>query len=72
VVAHPDEPLRVVVYRMAETGYTRLPVIERGEHPKLVGMISLQDLLIARARNLTEERTRERVLRIRLGVTQVS
>lgn len=35
-------------------------------------MISLQDPLIARARNLTEERTRERVLRIRLGVTQVS
>lgn len=28
VVAHPDEPLRVVVYRMAETGYTRLPVVE--------------------------------------------
>jgi CBS domain-containing protein len=25
VVAHPDEPLRMVAYRMAETGLTRLP-----------------------------------------------
>ena len=30
VVAYPDEPLRVVVYRMAETGLTRFPVVERG------------------------------------------
>ncbi len=65
VVAYPDEPLRVVVYRMAESGYTRFPVVERGEGRTLVGMISLQDLLAARTRNLTEERTRERVLRIR-------
>jgi CIC family chloride channel protein len=28
VVANPDEPLRVVVYRMAETGLTRMPVVE--------------------------------------------
>ena len=72
VVAHPDEPLRVVVYRMAETGFTRFPVVERGERPKLVGMISLQDLLVARTRNLAEERARERVLRIRFGVAQAS
>ena len=29
-VAYPDEPLRVVVYRMAGTGLTRFPVVERG------------------------------------------
>jgi len=66
VVAYPDEPLRVVVYRMAETGFTRMPVVDRGDSRKLVGMISLEDLLHARTRNLTEERERERVLRIRL------
>ena len=69
VAAYPDEPLRVVVYRMAETGLTRMPVIERGERGagrKLAGMISLEDLLAARTRNLTEERTRERVLRVRI------
>jgi CIC family chloride channel protein len=66
VVAYPDEPLRVVVYRMAETGLTRFPVVDRGDERKLLGMIGLRDLLSARTRNLEEERTRERVLRIRL------
>ena len=66
VVAHPDEPLRVVVYRMAETGFTRFPVVDRGDERKLVGIIGLQDLLSARTRNLSEERDRERVLHIRL------
>jgi chloride channel protein, CIC family len=68
VVAHPDEPLRAIVYRMAETGVTRMPVVEPGEHGALLGMVSLQDLLGARARNLTEERNRERVLKVRLPV----
>jgi len=63
VVAHPDEPLRVVVFRMAETGFTRMPVVDDG---RLVGMVSLHDLLTARARSLNEERTRERVLRLRV------
>ncbi len=65
VVAHPDEPLRVVVFRMAETGLTRMPVVER-ETGKLAGMVSLHDLLVARVRNLNEERHRERVLKLRL------
>ena len=58
--------MRVVVYRMAETGFTRLPVVESEESRKLVGMVSLHDLLLARSRSLEEERNRERVLRIRL------
>ena len=66
VVAFPDEPLRVVVYRMAETGLTRFPVVDRGDGRNLVGVIGLQDLLSARTRNLAEERDRERGLRIRL------
>jgi CBS domain-containing protein len=65
VTAHPDEPLRVVVFRMAQTGFTRMPVVE-SESRKLVGMISLHDLLLARVRNLNEERHRERPLRLRL------
>jgi CBS domain-containing protein len=65
VVAYPDEPLRVVVYRMAETGLTRFPVVERGKDRKLAGMVALEDLLHARTRSLEEDRHRERVLRIR-------
>jgi len=65
VVAYPNEPLRVVVMRMAETGLTRLPVIEQ-DTGRLSGMVSLRDLLMARVRNLNEERDRERVLKLRL------
>jgi len=68
VVAYPDEPLRLIVMRMAESGLTRLPVVEGGKGTrKLAGMISLDDLLKARIRNLTEERHRERVLHVRSG-----
>ena len=66
VVAFADEPLRVVVHRMAETGLTRMPVLDPQSDRRLVGMISLHDLLHARTQNLAEERTRERVLRIRI------
>ena len=66
VVAYVDEPLRVVVNRMAETGFTRMPAVERGDACKLAGMVSLDDLLQARSRSIEEERRRERVLRIHL------
>jgi CBS domain containing-hemolysin-like protein len=51
---------------MASSGFTRMPVLDPVENRRLVGMVSLQDLLRARARNLSEERDRERVIRIRL------
>jgi CIC family chloride channel protein len=66
VVAYQDEPLRLVVYRMAETGLTRFPVVNNERERKLVGMVALTDLLHARTRSLEEERRRERVLRIHL------
>jgi CIC family chloride channel protein len=66
VVAFADEPLRVVVQRMAESGLTRLPVLDPQAGRHLVGMISLHDLLRARTQNLAEERARERVLRVRI------
>jgi CBS domain-containing protein len=64
VAAYGDEPLRSVVMRMAETGVTRMPVLD--ESGKLHGMVSLRDLLRARVRNLEEERRRERILRLRV------
>jgi len=65
-VAYANEPLRIIVDRMAASGFTRLPVLDAADGGKLVGMLSLDDLLRARARNLSEERDRERVVRIRL------
>ncbi|MBV9083354.1 MAG: CBS domain-containing protein [Acidobacteriaceae bacterium] len=67
-VAVADEPLRVVVYRMVESGFTRFPVVDAETGKQLVGMVSLEDLLRARSRNLEEERARERVLRLRMPI----
>jgi CIC family chloride channel protein len=64
VEAFPDEPLRSVVYRMAEKRVTRMPVIEPGTR-KFLGLVSLDDLLKARARHLEEEKRREQVLNLR-------
>ena len=65
-VAHPDEPLRVIVHRMAHTGLTHFPVVERGNGQQFVGLIALDDLLRARALNLEADRRRERVFRFPL------
>jgi len=65
VVAWPDEPLRLVAHRMAETGLTRFPVVTREKPTRLVGMIALSDLLRARAMNLDADRRREQVLPLR-------
>ncbi|HML17656.1 MAG TPA: chloride channel protein [Bryobacteraceae bacterium] len=62
--AYPDESLREVVYRMAASGLTRMPVADR-DTGKQLGTISLEDLLQARSRNLQEECERERVLSFR-------
>ena len=67
-VAYPDEPLRLVVQRMAETGLTTFPVIERDPAGLLVGIISLDDLLKARALNLEAERRRERIMGIEIAL----
>ncbi len=64
VAAYPDEPLRVVVYRMAEKGFTRMPVVEPGTG-EFLGLIALDDLLKARGRHLEEEIRRERPLKLR-------
>jgi H+/Cl- antiporter ClcA/predicted transcriptional regulator len=64
VETNPDEPLRMVVYRMAEKGFTRMPVVDRMTC-KFLGLVSLDDLLKARTRYLDEERRRERPLQLR-------
>lgn len=65
VEAYPDEPLRVVVYRMVEKGCTRMPVLERSTR-KFLGLVSLNDLLKARSWHLEEETRRERSLNFKL------
>jgi len=61
VVAFAEDPLRVVVNRMAESGVTRMPVVER-ESRRFLGIVSLDDLLKARSRHLEEEQHRQQTL----------
>jgi CIC family chloride channel protein len=65
-VAFADESLRAIVYRMSESGFTRLPLVDRADKKRVIGMVSLADLLRARGRNLEEERIRQRTFYLRL------
>ncbi|HET6815829.1 MAG TPA: chloride channel protein [Mycobacteriales bacterium] len=65
VIAHPDETLRTVAYRMAASGFARVPVLERGTG-RAVGLLTLSQLLQGRLRDLREAREVEQVLRFRV------
>jgi H+/Cl- antiporter ClcA len=65
IVCFPDETLRVVANRMAETGISRVPVVERNHRDRVLGVVTLVDLLEGRLVDLEEERHAERVLRVR-------
>ena len=64
IVAHANEPLRVAVHRMAQTGRTQLPVVAGHDPCGIVGEVTLEDMLKARVRHLEEEQRRERILRL--------
>jgi CIC family chloride channel protein len=64
VMAAHDESLRAIVYRMAQTGLTRFPVVENLATRRFVGMVGLQELLTARTRALEAEERRERIFAI--------
>jgi CIC family chloride channel protein len=65
IVAHADHTLRHVAYMMAEQGVTSLSVVDRDDHSRVVGAVTLEQLLQGRLRDLHEERHSERVLRPR-------
>jgi CBS domain-containing protein len=64
VVAHPDEVLRTVAHRMAAHQLGALPVVERRLPGTVLGVVTEFELLAGRRRQLEEERTRERPLRL--------
>ncbi|MDQ2853178.1 MAG: chloride channel protein [Actinomycetota bacterium] len=66
VVTHADETLRHVVSVMAGSGVDRMPVVDREDATRIVGMVSLTDLLAARLRDLQEARDTDRILRMRI------
>jgi len=64
VIAYSDERLTIVVQRMASSGFTKLPVVKREDPSKVIGIISISDLLKARIAAQDSEERRERVLQL--------
>jgi chloride channel protein, CIC family len=65
VVTHPDETLRQAADRMLARDHGVLPVVDREDPERLVGLVTQFDLLRAHERVLVEERHRERPLALR-------
>jgi CBS domain-containing protein len=66
-LAYADEPLRSAAQRMALTGHTTLPVVE-SESKRVLGMVTLADLLAGRRLALEAEQRRERVLTLPFSI----
>jgi H+/Cl- antiporter ClcA/CBS domain-containing protein len=66
LATHGDETLRTVATFMAGNDVDRMPVVDREDPRRIVGMISITMLLAARLRDLEEERDVDRVLRMRI------
>jgi CIC family chloride channel protein len=64
-VAYADLTLREMAGVMADSGVTRMPVVERERPDRVVGMVTLIAVLRARRIDLDEERVSERILRVR-------
>jgi CBS domain-containing protein len=71
VVTHPDEILRSVALTMAAHEINRLPVVDRGDSSRIVGMVSLPMLLAGRRRSLRHAENAERILLLRPRRTSV-
>ena len=70
MIAFADETLREVADKMVSNGHGVLPVTDREDHHRLVGLISQFDLLKAHERVLIEERHRERPLGPRRKISE--
>ncbi|MDQ2755908.1 MAG: chloride channel protein [Actinomycetota bacterium] len=68
-VTHADQTLRNVAELMATTGLATLPVVDRYDETRIVGIVSLRQLLEGRRRDQQEQRERERMLRFRRVVS---
>ena len=66
ILTHSDQILRAVAETMAVEEVTTLPVVDREDPTRVVGVVSLPQLLSARRRDQQEARERARVLTVRL------
>jgi H+/Cl- antiporter ClcA len=66
VSVYSDETLRAVAVQLADARVTSAVVVDRADAERVIGLVTLEDLLAARLRDLQWERDRERVLHPRL------
>ncbi|MGN6780353.1 MAG: chloride channel protein [Marmoricola sp.] len=66
VVTHGDQTLRHAAELMAVHEVTTVPVVDRDDPNRPIGIITLPQLLVARRRDQHEARERERLLRFRV------
>jgi H+/Cl- antiporter ClcA/CBS domain-containing protein len=66
IVTHADQTLREVAVAMAANEVDKMPVVDRADTNRLIGLITLTQLLEGRLRDLQEARHPERVLRLRI------
>jgi CIC family chloride channel protein len=62
VVVSPQDSCRAAAERMAQAGVRRLPVVDPADPDRLLGLLTVSDLLKARQRLVQEELKRERFL----------
>ena len=65
LTTYADESCRTAAEKMAQARVGRLPVVSVDDRQKLVGIVTLTDLLKARARYVEGERRRERFINLR-------
>ena len=65
-VIHPDSTLRQAAEAMARNEVSRLPVVDRHDPARVLGVVSLSQLLAARHRDQQEARERSRLLTLRI------
>jgi CBS domain-containing protein len=64
LVVFPDQTLREVANLFTEHGVARAPVVDRDDPARLLGLITVTQLLRGREKDLQEERHSERVLQV--------
>ncbi|WP_222432261.1 chloride channel protein [Leekyejoonella antrihumi] len=67
LVTHADQTLRETANAMAANEVDKMPVVDRDDSTRLVGLVSLTMLLEGRVRDVREANESERVLRLRVA-----
>jgi len=67
IVTHSDQTLRETANAMAANEVDKMPVVDRNDSSRLVGLVTLTMLLEGRVRDVREAKESERVLRLRVA-----